>query len=163
MRLVSFWVYLGQRDPQILEGGAVMTATAQARIKQSSTVNEQTECWEWAKGRDRDGYGRIKFHGKHRAAHRVAYEAFRGPIPEGLHIDHLCRTRHCVNPAHMEPVTNLVNIRRGFEARLKTHCKNGHPRTSDNTYQYTPGSKACRECRKAVCARYNASQRQAAS
>lgn len=72
-------------------------------------------CWEWP-GNQRGGYGRIetKVAGKRRrpAAHRVFYEEFVGPIPDGLSIDHLCRNRACVNPDHLEPVSMRENLLR---------------------------------------------------
>jgi hypothetical protein len=76
-------------------------------------------------------------------------ELFVGPIPEGLVIDHLCRNRGCINPTHMEPVTNAENVLRGegptaVNAR-KTHCKRGHPFDDVNTYVYAKG-RACRMC-----------------
>src|SRR5690554_7064866 len=63
--------------------------------------------------------------------HRVMYESFVGPIPEGLHLDHLCRNRACVRPDHLEPVTNKENVHRGL-AGPKSRCKRGHAMTSDN-------------------------------
>lgn len=90
-----------------------------------------------------------------RLAHRVAYEQARGPIPEGLELDHLCRNRACVNPDHLEPVTHRENLLRAdtFAARhaAQTHCVNGHEFTPDNTYIRTrpEGGRECRACRKA--------------
>lgn len=71
-------------------------------------------CWLWTGHLDRYGYANFGL-GKHRMVkvHRFAYELLVGPIPEGLEIDHLCRVRHCVNPAHMEPVTHAENMARG--------------------------------------------------
>lgn len=92
---------------------------------------EKTEtCWLWRAHRLPTGYGQFYFDGQMRYAHRVAYELFVGPIPAGLTIDHLCRVRACVNPDHLEPVTNRENILRGvapsaLNAR-KTHCIRGH-------------------------------------
>lgn len=77
------------------------------------------ECWLWTGALNDSGYGVILID-DHRTlmyAHRVIYERFVGPIPAGMTLDHLCRTRHCVNPTHVEPVTNAENVRRGVEAR----------------------------------------------
>lgn len=94
----------------------------------------------------RDGYARIWVDGKRRRAHRVAYELLVGPIPDGLQIDHLCKVRNCVNPEHLEPVTQAENLRRseawaGVNSR-KTHCPRGH------SYSHTDstGRRICREC-----------------
>lgn len=82
-------------------------------------------------------------------AHRKIYEAIIGPIPAGLNIDHLCRNRACVNPWHMEPVTQHVNVMRGSSPWAKhakaTHCPSGHAYDEENTYLYR-GSRYCRTC-----------------
>jgi hypothetical protein len=72
-------------------------------------VEKTGGCWLWTGSRNGGGYG--NYGGK--GAHRYAYELLKAPIPPGLVIDHLCRVRHCVNPDHMEPVTQSVNCRRG--------------------------------------------------
>ncbi|MGA4541309.1 HNH endonuclease signature motif containing protein [Uniformispora flossi] len=69
--------------------------------------------WLWTGSTNRKGYGRFWFQGRSEEAHRVAYELFVGPIPDGLQIDHVCRVRPCVNPEHLEPVTHEENYRRG--------------------------------------------------
>jgi hypothetical protein len=84
-------------------------------------------------------------------AHRVAYELLVGPIPDGMHLDHLCRTPACVNPAHLEPVTPRVNSLRGvsFSAvnATKETCPAGHPYSADNTYlSPTKRNRLCRTC-----------------
>lgn len=93
-------------------------------------------CWQWKSLRSGDGYGRVRHQKKDQLAHRVVYELLVGPIPEGLTLDHLCRNRGCVRPAHLEPVTLAENTRRGqgMSARnaRKTHCLNGHALTSEN-------------------------------
>jgi hypothetical protein len=84
------------------------------------TVDPDTGCWLWQGDRSPKGYGSIKTpSGQRLGVHRYFYELYRGPIPDGLEIDHLCRRRNCVNPEHMEAVTHLVNIRRGLAARSK--------------------------------------------
>lgn len=74
-------------------------------------------CWLWEAGTDRGGYGRFEGDGHEVAAHRWSYEDAVGPIVPGLDLDHLCRVRRCVNPAHLEPVTRQVNLLRGAQAR----------------------------------------------
>jgi hypothetical protein len=71
------------------------------------------ECWVWVGRTNRNGYGRLHYDGNEKMAHRLCYEAYNGPIPEGLLLDHVCRTRCCINPAHLEPVTHSVNTLRG--------------------------------------------------
>ena len=70
-------------------------------------------CLIWDGCTDPDGYGRIVVCGQPKRAHRVAYELMYGPIPAGLTLDHLCRVTRCVNPLHLEAVTNRVNVLRG--------------------------------------------------
>jgi hypothetical protein len=120
-------------------------------------------CWIWTgykRDYTREQYGFFKLKGKVRPAHRVAYEDIIGPIPSGLVLDHLCRNPSCVNPFHLEPVTRQVNTQRGRSAaviaewhkrhkrrRKKTHCKRGHPFTSENTYVPVHWSgRRCRAC-----------------
>ena len=76
-----------------------------------------TGCWLWQGATDRDGYGCLRIEGRALGAHRVAYTVFWRPIPPGLFLDHLCDVKPCVNPAHLEPVTNAENVRRGYERR----------------------------------------------
>ena len=111
-------------------------------------------CWLWI-GATTNEYGRFNVAGINRKAYRVAYEALVGPIPNGLHVDHLCRQRCCVNPAHLEPVTQAENTRRGASganmARIqlsKTHCPVGHSYDAINTYVATTGSRECRTCKR---------------
>lgn len=112
-------------------------------------------CWVWTAGTTPNGYGTFTIGGRQegtRGAHRVAYELARGPIPPGLQIDHLCRNRLCVNPAHLEVVTNRENVLRGvgvtaMNAR-KTHCKSGHPFDEENTGFNRGGGRRCRRCHR---------------
>jgi len=84
-------------------------------------------CWLWKITKNRDGYGLTSYKNKTSQAHRVAYTCIIGEVAPGLVIDHLCRVRHCVNPAHMEPVTNAVNLLRSelTPMGMKT-CREGH-------------------------------------
>jgi hypothetical protein len=84
-------------------------------------------------------------------AHRWAYEYSIGPIPEHLELDHLCRSRNCVNPEHLEAVTHLENMGRGIShQKAKTHCPKGHPYSGENLYVApSNGKRYCRECTRA--------------
>lgn len=90
--------------------------TVTQRLNQH-TVDEATGCWLTPVVR-RDGYGQISVKGKVHRAHRFYYEYLKGPVPEGLDLDHLCRNRACVNPDHLEPVTRQVNLRRSNRTTL---------------------------------------------
>ena len=75
-------------------------------------VDPITGCWEWQRGKNAKGYGSITISKKFYSAHRYIYEKHKGPIPEGKFLDHLCRNPGCVNPSHLEPVSNAENTRR---------------------------------------------------
>lgn len=81
-------------------------------------TDKSGDCWLWQGALDRDGYGRVTVDGRGHPAHRVMYEVAVGPIPAGLTLDHLCRVPRCVNPSHLEPVTNAENARRARLAGL---------------------------------------------
>ena len=127
------------------------------RIKSSITIDDNG-CWIWRLRRmSTEGYGVINVDQRSLMAHRVSYEAFVGPIPEGLQLDHLCRVRECVNPDHLEPVTARVNVLRSPIAQAalnaaKTHCPWGHEYTPENTYLYGP-HRRWRTCRTCVLSR----------
>lgn len=105
-----------------------------------------TACWEWT-GSKTNGYGQFRPDGrrgaKRSSPHQYAYEAFIGPIPEGMEPDHLCQNRSCGNPLHLEAVTHEENMRR--VSKRRTHCKQGHELTEENT-SYAGGLRRCKQC-----------------
>lgn len=115
-------------------------------------VDFTTSCWLWTAYRNENGYGRFWHEGHLRPAHRVSYELLVGSIDPGLVLDHLCRVRHCVNPGHLEPVTERENLVRGTgwagRHAAKTHCPQGHPYSEANTYTGN-GRRKCRICQHA--------------
>lgn len=113
----------------------------------------EDECHYFAGKTNWAGYGMIvgREDGKEysQMAHRAVYISEVGAIPEGLVIDHLCRNRICINPDHLEPVTQKENCRRGNTGKyLKDRkvCVNGHRYTEENTYRYPDGRRNCRTC-----------------
>jgi hypothetical protein len=119
---------------------------------------DEDECWSWQSTQTNKGYGEFWLDGGNVGAHRVAYELLVGPIAEGFVIDHLCRNRLCVNPAHLEPVTEEENVRRGdfgsaANAR-KIECIHGHAFDRENTYISAEGYRYCRTCRRDAARRY---------
>lgn len=87
--------------------------TVEERFWGKVNKNAPNGCWEWTAGLFSNGYGQFWSSGRIVGAHRWAYEALVGPIPEGLELDHLCRNIKCVNPTHLEPVTSKENTLRG--------------------------------------------------
>lgn len=120
-------------------------------------TDQSGECWLWLGRLNRRGYGHMTVAKRTCLAHRVSYETFVGPIPEGLEIDHLCRITRCVNPSHLEAVTPSVNMRRAMAAtgqiagkriggkQLGESCRNGHVIDEDNTYWHR-GLRECLTC-----------------
>ena len=117
-------------------------------------------CWQWIGFVNEDGYGAFRGEGGTEGAHRWAYRRFKGPIPEGYEVDHLCRFRACVNPDHLDAVTKRDNVIRGtsFAAvnASKTDCPNGHPLSAGS------GQRVCRVCRRASSLAYYHRTRSAA-
>lgn len=125
-------------------------------------------CWLWTGHVDTRGYARLRAGGRNSVvlyAHRWSYEMAHGPIPEGYEVDHLCRVRACVNPAHLEAVPHLVNALRGQAPTVVVHlsgkCSRGHERNEENTYwrKDRPGKWNCRACRRERRARARLSER----
>jgi hypothetical protein len=125
-----------------------MTRDIAERLWTRVQKGDEATCRLWLGAVNENGYGRMGAGGRGDGTpyvHRVAWELERGPIPEGMTIDHLCRVRTCVNPAHLELVTLAENIRRA--KRRLTHCKHGHEFTQENTYWRKEGRRMCRACR----------------
>jgi hypothetical protein len=124
---------------------AKAVADAMLKVKKDA-VNG---CWNWAGYVTARGYGRAQVKARFYPIHRLVWMELRGPIPDGLELDHLCRNRICVNPAHLEPVTNRENNLRGFSPAAvnarKTACKAGHPLSGDNL-KMRRGKRECKEC-----------------
>lgn len=146
------------------------TIPAETRFWQRVTQSTNG-CWIWIGTRSTKGYGQFSPTAiKRVAAHRWAYELLIGAIPDGLTLDHLCRNRECVNPTHLEPVTNRENLLRGVgltaQNAAKTHCTNGHPYAPENT-GHREGARYCLACnrsrnasdRAARSVQYNAARR----
>jgi len=109
-------------------------------------------CWLWTGRLTEQGYARTSINRIHVPAHRWSYEQSKGPIPDGLELDHLCRVRHCVNPDHLEAVTHTENVRRGMSPKVilarNNICQNGHPLKGDNVKIDTRGFRRCRTCHR---------------
>lgn len=114
-----------------------------------------TGCWLWtgAVNGHRDvhgGYGHLTIYKKYVSAHRLSYVLCKAGIPDGLTLDHLCKNRLCVNPAHLEPVSLKENILRGSGASArnarKVSCSKGHPLSGENLYIHPTGGRRCRIC-----------------
>jgi HNH endonuclease len=100
-------------------------------------------CWQWTGVVTAAGYGSFTLDDATYVAHRLVYTELRGPIPDGLDLDHLCNVKTCVNPDHLEPVTRAENLRRRNAAR--TRCKRDHDLTVPGAL--IPGTYQCHECR----------------
>lgn len=124
-----------------------------AKIERSIEFDTNGGCWLWRAGGSNGGYGRLSVGDHDITAHRAAYECWVGRLPADKQIDHLCRVRMCVNPAHLEPVSARENVLRGVapsaQNSRKTHCLRGHEFTPENTYhELRSNYRHCRECAK---------------
>ena len=130
-----------------------MRQTSEERFEALYMPEPNSGCWIWIGAITRLGYSKFGLKGKWGFGHRVSYRLYKGEIPNGLEIDHLCRVRCCVNPNHLEAVTRKVNVNRGkmletnavAKNRAKTHCPHGHEYTEANTYRHR-GQRHCWTC-----------------
>ena len=113
-------------------------------------VVKTDSCWLWQAATSSEGYGAFWFEGALTPAHRWLYGQTVGPLEDGSHIDHLCRVRSCVNPSHLEQVSERTNVLRGegpcAENARKDSCVHGHPYSLTNTRIRPDGKRACRTC-----------------
>ncbi len=131
-----------------------MSASFQTIIKFLDKLckNPNTGCWDWVACKVKRGYGKFGFNGETQLAHRVSWQIFKGYIPKGLVLHHKCNNTSCVNPNHLELVTQGVHIRELtpksilFKNKLKTTCPYGHPYVAGLGTRNNP--RRCKECRK---------------
>lgn len=117
-------------------------------------------CWLWIGRLTRGDYAQVYYRGRTHRSHRIVYQLFVCDIPDGLELDHTCKLRSCVNPAHLDPVTHLENIKRsnvGKACAAKTHCVKGHPYEGSNLI-LRPGrngkpTRVCRICKNELMRR----------
>lgn len=120
-----------------------------ARFWDKVSPEPNTGCWLWTASRNPAGYGQYMLVKKPVLAHRLVFGVLTEPLENGLQLDHLCRTRCCVNPLHLEQVSTQENTRRGVAGRAnaaKTQCPRGHAYDAKNTYVGKSGSRFCSEC-----------------
>lgn len=127
------------------------------RLSSKIKIDPDSGCWLWTATRgpsDKFQYGQIRVGGRQGrvlTAHRVMYELVVGPVDDSLVLDHLCRNTLCVNPAHVEPVTQQINVLRGVgnaaQNAAKTHCAHGHELSGSNLRILYNGKRCCRACR----------------
>lgn len=135
------------------------------RLWERVSPEPNTGCWLWTGSMAGAGYGHLRVNGQLWYAHRLSYVTHRGPIPEGTELDHLCRTRCCINPAHLEAVSHRENWRRSRAPNAIGYtvaaCRRGHPRSKENTGQ-SGGNNYCRVCHRQNVAAAYAKQKLAA-
>lgn len=123
-----------------------------------SHVEEYGDCLIWVGYRNKQGYGRFRHLGNSVQAHRYAYASTQGVIPFGMHVDHHCYNTSCVNPGHLELVTQFENNERAG-ARI-THCKQGHEYTESNTILRNGRHRGCRRCMRIATDRWTLKQKE---
>jgi hypothetical protein len=119
------------------------------RVMANITAEPNSGCWLWLKAHNRKGYGTIGVPGrKNKYVHRLTYEHFVGPIPEGLVLDHKCRVPLCCNPQHLRPMTIYENAALGNPnawQKVRTACPQGHP-YAEHSRMRAKGGRLCLLC-----------------
>lgn len=140
-----------------------MKTTAESKLLAGSRVDTETSCMLWTRCLDKCGYGKFRssdMRGE-TLVHRAAFKLWCGEIPDGMEIDHICKTRNCINPKHLRAVTHAQNIATGdyktnHRNAVKSRCSRGHEFTPENTIVRSTKigiARACRECRRLTRAR----------
>lgn len=115
------------------------------------------ECWEWIAAKNNKGYGQFRIGGVSKSTHRISYIIHKGEMPDGLMICHTCNNPTCINPNHLYAGTGKDNMKQSVREmrhheQSKTHCKNGHEFTEENTFlRVRKGrgtTRVCRECKR---------------
>ena len=128
-----------------------------ARLLEKSIPEPNSGCWLWIGHLSKNGYGKLRVKNNSRwqtqYAHRISYQTFVCEIPNGLDLDHICRVRSCINPAHLEPVSRSTNLARSplmNRQKIKTSCPKGHIYSGVNLR----GQRICHECQRIAQQRY---------
>lgn len=136
---------------------AIPTLDEATQARFWAKVEKKESCWNWTACRVQ-GYGQFSIGGTRYRVHRISLALAGVAVPEELTVDHLCRNRACINPEHLEVVTNKVNALRGvgspaLNAR-KTHCIHGHELSGSNLHIGSDGYRECRACGRAAWHKY---------
>lgn len=125
-----------------------ITPTAIAVLEERTAVDAETGCWEWTGHQNKYGYGATSFGDGTYLAHRVSYTMHKGAIPDGHVLDHLCRNHACINPNHLEAVTDRENVLRGMspgaKALRRDRCIRGH--LYADYARFWQGRRTCAAC-----------------
>ena len=146
-------------------------AEIEARFWKHVSPEPNSGCWLWTASEDGRGYGQFApfgWRGLHKQgsikAYKFAYLFYRGSVPDGKELDHVCRNRLCVNPDHLEPVSHRENVLRGDSPSARqarqTHCKRGHEFTAENTWSGDE-HRRCKTCDKVRMAAFHKARREA--
>jgi len=122
-------------------------------------VRKTDSCWIWTGAKNKYGYGTFYYGNRMNRAHRASFKLFKRDFADELVIDHLCTVKLCVNPEHLEAVTQKINVARYYASKApKPVCVNGHAMTLDNTYEHD-SRRICKECKRETTRRWRAKSR----